>query len=82
MLPEPLRRLARRGELKRFRKGHRLIDEGEYGDTLVIILSGRLRVFGSGDKDREITYGTYGVGEYVSASVGGIDVLKTLPARW
>ena len=65
VLPEPLRLLARRGELKRFRKGHVLIEEGERGDTIFIILSGRVRVFGSGDKDREITYGTYCVGEYV-----------------
>lgn len=70
VLPDPLRRLAQRGELKRFRKGHRLIDEGEYGDTIFIILAGRVRVFGSGrsdsnNRDREITYGTYGVGEYI-----------------
>ena len=65
VLSEPLRELARRGELKRFRKGQRLIEEGEYGDTIFIILSGRMRVFGSGDRDREITYGTYGVGEYL-----------------
>jgi CRP/FNR family cyclic AMP-dependent transcriptional regulator len=66
VLSEPLRLLARRGELKRFRKGHRLIEEGERGDTIFIILAGRVRVFGSGERsDREITYGTYGVGEYV-----------------
>jgi CRP/FNR family transcriptional regulator, cyclic AMP receptor protein len=64
VLPEPLRALARRGELKRYRKGHLLIEEGEQGDTIFIILSGRVRVFGSGDRDREITYGTYGAGEY------------------
>jgi CRP/FNR family cyclic AMP-dependent transcriptional regulator len=65
VLTEPLRVLARRGELKRFRKGHRLIEEGERGDTIFIILAGRVRVFGSGERaDREITYGTYGVSEY------------------
>jgi CRP/FNR family cyclic AMP-dependent transcriptional regulator len=65
VLPETLRLLARRGELKRYRKGHRLIEEGEHGDTLFIILAGRVRVFSSGERDREITYGTYGVGEYL-----------------
>ena len=65
LLPERLRLLAQRGELKRFRKGHRLIEEGEHGDTLFIILAGRVRVYGTGDRDREITYGTYGPGEYV-----------------
>ena len=63
-LPESLRALAAQGELKRFRRGHRLIEEGEHGDTLFIILSGRVRVFGS-DKGREITYGIYGAGEYL-----------------
>ena len=65
VLPDGLRLLARRGELKRYRKGHRLIQEGDHGDTLFIILSGRVRVYGSGDRDREITYGTYGAGEYL-----------------
>jgi CRP/FNR family transcriptional regulator, cyclic AMP receptor protein len=72
-LPEALRLLAQRGELKRYRKGHRLIEEGELGDTLFIILAGRVRVYGSNDSagsnnngttEREITYGTYGVGDY------------------
>ena len=69
VLSESLRRLAQRGELKRYRKGHRLIEEDEYGDTIFIILEGRVRAFGSGRsggiRDREITYGTYGVGEYI-----------------
>ena len=65
LLPERLRLLAQRGELKRYRKGHRLIEEGEHGDTIFIILSGRVRVFGTGERDREITYGTYGCGEYI-----------------
>jgi CRP/FNR family cyclic AMP-dependent transcriptional regulator len=69
VLSDTLRTLASRGELKRFRKGHLLIEEGDHGDTILIILSGRVRVYGSGRSDgtreREITYGTYGVGEYV-----------------
>ncbi|MBC8056956.1 MAG: Crp/Fnr family transcriptional regulator [Rhizobiales bacterium] len=69
VLPDSLRRLAQRGELKRYRKGHALIEEGEQGDTIFIILSGRVRAFGTGQggalRDREITYGTYGVGEYI-----------------
>ena len=65
VLPEALRRLALRGELKRYRKGIVLIHEGAQGDTLFILLAGRVRVFGSADDGREITYGTYGVGEYL-----------------
>jgi CRP/FNR family transcriptional regulator, cyclic AMP receptor protein len=86
VLPDSLQLLARRGELKRYRKGHRLIEEGELGDTLFIILKGRVRAFASGDKGREITHGTYGVGEYIgeisldggprSASVEVIDACE------
>lgn len=64
-LPESLRRLAERGELRHYPKGVRLIQEGEQGDTLFIILKGRVRVFGTGANEREITYGTYGAGEYL-----------------
>ena len=60
-----LRLLAERGVVKQFRKGQRLIDEGDSGDTLYIITKGRLRAYGSSDSGREITYGTYGPGEYI-----------------
>lgn len=63
-LAPSLRALAERGVVKTFRKGHRLIEEGDASDTIYIITKGRLRVFGSGDNGREITYGTYGAGEY------------------
>ncbi|WP_326534740.1 Crp/Fnr family transcriptional regulator [Pseudorhodoferax sp.] len=65
-LSEPVRALARRGELFRFAKGAVLIQEGSSGDTLYIVLDGRLRVYGSHLANaREITHGTYGPGEYV-----------------
>lgn len=65
VLPETLRPLAARGELKTVRKHQRLIEEGRYGDELYIILSGRLRAFSRNDAGREITYGIYGPGEYL-----------------
>jgi CRP/FNR family cyclic AMP-dependent transcriptional regulator len=65
-LSDDLRALARRGELCRFAKGAVLIQEGAVGDTLYIVLEGRLRVYGSHmANEREITHGTYGPGEYV-----------------
>jgi len=65
-LPESVRALARRGELVRFAKGTVFIQEGTTGDTLYVILTGKLRVFsGHMANDREITHGTYGPGEYV-----------------
>lgn len=64
-MSDALRALVDRGETRRYRKGTLLIQEGDAGDTLFIILSGRLRAFSSGDNDREITYGVYGAGEYI-----------------
>ncbi len=64
-LPEPLRLLAQRGEVKRFRKQQRLIEEGTHGDTLFVILSGRLRAFSADARGREIVYGIHGPGEYL-----------------
>jgi CRP/FNR family cyclic AMP-dependent transcriptional regulator len=65
-LGESLRALARRGELRRYARGVLLIQEGDIGDTLYVILEGRLRAFSvSLAHGREITYGSYGPGEYV-----------------
>lgn len=65
-MPEGVRALARRGRLQTFAKGRHLIVEGQVDDRLFIIASGRVRVYSSSDdSDREITYGTYGPGEYV-----------------
>ncbi len=65
-LSDALRGLARRGELCRFPKGAVLIQEGTQGDTLFIVLQGRLRVYGAHlANERGITHGTYGPGEYV-----------------
>ncbi|WP_395701100.1 Crp/Fnr family transcriptional regulator [Aquabacterium sp.] len=63
--PDTLRELVSRGQIRRYRKGTLLIQEGDLGDTLFIILSGRLRAFSAGERDREITYGVYGRGEYL-----------------
>lgn len=62
---EALRALARRGTVRSYAKGRLLIEEGDVGDTLFIILAGRLRAFAGADNGREITFGSYGPGEYV-----------------
>jgi len=62
---ENLRELASRGVQRAYAKGRLLIEEGDVGDTLYIIVKGRLRAFSAADNGREITYGTYGPGEYV-----------------
>ena len=62
---DSLRALARRGEPRRVRKGTRLISEDDVGDTIYIVVQGRLRAYSVGADEREITYATYGPGEYV-----------------
>ena len=64
-LPPTLRVLASRGQPRRYRKGTLLIQEGDVGDTLFIVLSGRVKAFSSDGRDREIIYGIYGPGEYL-----------------
>lgn len=65
-ISDSVRALSRRGTVKRYAKGSIIIHEGAVDDTLYVIASGRVRVYsGSDDSDREVTYGTYGPGEYV-----------------
>jgi CRP/FNR family transcriptional regulator, cyclic AMP receptor protein len=64
-LSPALAALVRRAVPRRYRKGVILIQEGEFGDTLYVVLSGRVKVFSLGPNDREITFGLYGVGEFV-----------------
>ncbi len=65
-MSDALRALAARGSPRLVAKGRLLIEEGEAGSTLYIILSGRLRAFSrSADGDREVTYGEYLPGEYL-----------------
>lgn len=65
LLPALLRTLAARGEPRRYRKGTVLIHEGDQGDTLFILLSGRVKVCSMDARGREIVYGVYGPGEYL-----------------
>ncbi|MBU1359029.1 MAG: Crp/Fnr family transcriptional regulator [Gammaproteobacteria bacterium] len=64
-LPPALRQLAARGVQRRFRTDAVLIEEGETGDTIFIVLSGRLRAFVSDSRGREVTMAIHGPGEYV-----------------
>ena len=65
-MTDALRALAHAGTVRRYAKGTLLIDEGERGDSLFIILTGKLRAFSTdADSGREVTYGVYGAGDYV-----------------
>jgi CRP/FNR family cyclic AMP-dependent transcriptional regulator len=63
-LPEALRTLAARGVQRSFRKGTLIIEEGSHGDTLYLLLRGRVKAFSSDARGREVTYGVYGAGDY------------------
>ena len=64
-LPAPLRALAAQGAIRRYRANTTLIEEGDRGDTLFVVLSGALRIFCADPNGREITLGIYSPGEYV-----------------
>jgi CRP/FNR family transcriptional regulator, cyclic AMP receptor protein len=58
--------LAALGVERRYKKGAVLIHEGDVGDLLFIVRSGRLRAFSHNPStDKEITHGVYGEGDYV-----------------
>lgn len=57
--------LAAKGTKRRFSANTLLIREGDTGNTLFIIQSGRVRVFVSDGKDKEVTLGIFSGGDYV-----------------
>jgi CRP/FNR family cyclic AMP-dependent transcriptional regulator len=57
--------LAALGVPRRYRRGALLIQEGESGDTLYIVLQGRLRAYLADNSGKELTLGVYGPLEYV-----------------
>jgi CRP/FNR family cyclic AMP-dependent transcriptional regulator len=63
-LAPPLRALAARGTPRAYRKGTLIIEEGTQGNTLYLLLDGRVRAFSSDARGREIVYGVYGPGDY------------------
>jgi CRP/FNR family cyclic AMP-dependent transcriptional regulator len=58
-----LRQLAERGTARRFAPGTILFSEGDASDAVYVLLSGRVKVFGSNDSGREVIYNTHGAGE-------------------
>jgi CRP/FNR family transcriptional regulator, cyclic AMP receptor protein len=62
-LPEALRALAERATPRSYRKATLIIEEGTTGDTLYIVLAGKVRAYSSDARGREVTYGVYGPGD-------------------
>src|SRR5688572_17411895 len=63
-LPPALGRLAVRGIVRSYRKNTIVLNEGESGDSLFILLQGQVKVYATDENGREITYGTINAGDY------------------
>ena len=57
--------LAAHGNTRPFRAQTILISEGDAGDSLYIVLSGRLRAYASSEDGRDVVLAEHGPGEYV-----------------
>jgi CRP/FNR family transcriptional regulator, cyclic AMP receptor protein len=63
--PETLRAIAASGVTRTFPRNTVLINEGDVGDSLYIIVSGRVKIFASNEAGREFVIDFFGPGEYV-----------------
>ena len=59
-----LREIAARGGVRTYAANTVLVTEEDRSDAVFIILSGRVKAYGSADDGREVVYGTQGAGEY------------------
>ena len=65
LAPETLRQIAASGVIRMYPKSTIIINEGEIGDSLYIVLSGRMKVYASNAAGREVVIAFHGPGEYV-----------------
>src|SRR5438445_4478231 len=66
LLQDPiLRAIADRGQVRRYCKNTVIINEGDVGDSLYIILSGKVRVYSTDTQGKEVVIDTHVPGEYV-----------------
>jgi len=59
-----LREIARRGGVRSYAANAVLVTEEDRSDALFVILSGRVKAYGSAADGREVVYTTQGAGEY------------------
>ena len=60
-----VRELATRGQIRSFPKNTVFINEGDRGDSLFVIVTGRVKVFVSDNQGREMILDIHGPGQYV-----------------
>jgi CRP/FNR family cyclic AMP-dependent transcriptional regulator len=63
-LSPTLRVLARRGSIHSYRKNSVIINEGDVGESLFVLLQGRVKVYSTDADGREITYNVVEQGDY------------------
>lgn len=56
--------LAEQGTARSYRKGAIIVSEGDTGDTLYILQTGQVRIFGADAQAREVTYATTSAPDY------------------
>jgi CRP/FNR family transcriptional regulator, cyclic AMP receptor protein len=66
---EILREIGSRGQIRKFQRNVAIIQEGDVGDSLYIILAGKVKVYASDENGREIIIDIFGPGEYVGEMV-------------
>ena len=59
-----LRALASRGVMRNYRKNTIIIAENDPGDTMFVLVQGRVKAYSSDVDGRELTYGTIDAGDY------------------
>lgn len=57
-------RLAARGIVRSYRKNSIVLNEGDTGDSLFVLLQGQVKVYATDENGREITYGLIEAGDY------------------
>jgi len=65
LAPDTLRAIAASGVVRSYPKNTILINEGEIGDSLFIVVSGRVKVYSSNQAGREVVIAFHGPGEYI-----------------
>lgn len=63
-LSPSLRSLALRGAIRSYRKNSVILNEGDVGESVFVLLLGSVKVFSTDEAGREITYGTIDEGDY------------------
>jgi CRP/FNR family transcriptional regulator, cyclic AMP receptor protein len=60
-----LQSIAELGEVRTFPAKTIIINEGDLSDSLIIILSGRVKVFSTGKSGKELVFNEHGPGEFI-----------------